>query len=106
MMTIESDRHPLVSESENEKDISVFTEASHHFENVLFAESRDGALSQNIAAYLRDHHQLKCHPISVGTSEKNEKTVEVKEISVSTREMVCSGPLVGMFFIFVFLRFL
>lgn len=37
-MTIDQDRHPLVDEAENEKDILGFTEASHHFENVLFAE--------------------------------------------------------------------
>jgi len=62
-------------------------QASHHFENVLFAESRDRELSQKIANYLRYHHHLKCHVVNVGGSEQNEAKVLLPE-----EGFACHGP--------------
>eukprot|EP00391_Amoebophrya_sp_Ameob2_P007127 CAMPEP_0178995138 /NCGR_PEP_ID=MMETSP0795-20121207/7675_1 /TAXON_ID=88552 /ORGANISM="Amoebophrya sp., Strain Ameob2" /LENGTH=518 /DNA_ID=CAMNT_0020687441 /DNA_START=118 /DNA_END=1671 /DNA_ORIENTATION=+ len=61
--------------ADNHHNVQTFLEASHHFENVLFAESRKSSLSREIANYLRDHHHLKCDTLNIGASKTNEKVL-------------------------------
>ncbi|CAD7962417.1 unnamed protein product [Amoebophrya sp. A25] len=75
------------SQLDNKHNVQTFIEASKHFENVLFAESRKSTLSREIADYLREHHILKCEVVSIGASKSN-----VKAVPVSQPDMQCRGP--------------
>lgn len=67
-------------------DSSFFTRLARDFEDVSFAESRETAASSEIAEVLSKHASLVCETIDVGTSEDNEKTVDLPR-----EGMECTG---------------
>ncbi|CAD7958507.1 unnamed protein product [Amoebophrya sp. A120] len=75
-------------QTDNRHNVQTFQEASKHFENVLFAESRKSGVSREIANYLREHHHLKCEVVNFGASKENTKAVETP----NKENMRCRGP--------------
>ena len=80
----------LFDESKEHHNGEVFQEASRHFENVLFAESRNAELSQRIAEYLKHHHHLSCQVLSIGGSDDQVKKIEIP--GAEGKEVRCHGP--------------
>jgi protein disulfide-isomerase A1 len=64
---------------------SVFTKSSRHFEDISFAESREMEQSQKIAEHLAKHATLICETIDVGQS-----TGKVKEVPLPRANMHCT----------------